>query len=507
MVETAVALGLMVLTLALFSALGIWYSRGRVGSVEDLISARNTAGGGRLTATLIASSMGAWILFSPAEAAAVFGGISAVAGYAIGSALPLVAYVFVGPRIRRYIPAGHSITEYAYARYGRVMYAYVLVVSVFYMFIFLAAEMTGITGALELVAGVPPWQTALVIGAFVLAYTAYGGLQASILTDTVQTLVILPLLAVGFGGALLALGGTGTIHANVVAANPSLLDPGFAAGLQFGGYVAIAVLGAEMLNQAWWQRIYAARDERTLRRSFGVAALAVVPMIFVAGLFGLAATGFDTLVTDLPSGSYNADVAIFVVLEGAFPEWVTLAIVLLAVLLVMSTADTLFNAIASIVTADLPRLLADPDEGTLKASARLLTGGVALAAVVIGAQGYSVLQLFLTADLLAAATFVPLLYGLFSEHPSGPGMVVASVLGLAVGLAYFPSLRGLLTAVPGLAAVLPTPDFLVSFASAAGISGLTAVVLSRLTDGRFDLETLGREVQNLDDGADAEVSD
>ncbi|PSP53020.1 sodium:proline symporter, partial [Halobacteriales archaeon QH_7_68_42] len=257
MVTATVALGATVAVLALFAGLGTWYARGRVGSTEDYISARNSTAGGRLTATLVASSMGAWILFSPAEAAAAFGGISALVGYGVGSAVPLLAYAFLGPRIREYIPEGHSITEYAYARYGTGMYVYVLLVSVAYMFVFLAAEMTGITGALALVAGVPLWQTAAVIGGFVLAYTAYGGLQASIFTDTLQTLVLLPLLAVGFGAAILSLGGAGAVHETVLARDASLVDPGFVPGLRFGAYVVVAILGAEMLNQAWWQRIYA----------------------------------------------------------------------------------------------------------------------------------------------------------------------------------------------------------------------------------------------------------
>jgi len=72
------------------------------------------------------------------------------------------------------------------------MYVFVLVVSLFYMFIFLSAELTGITSALQLIAGVPRWQTATLIGGFVLVYTGYGGLRASIFTDTLQTLLILP---------------------------------------------------------------------------------------------------------------------------------------------------------------------------------------------------------------------------------------------------------------------------------------------------------------------------
>ncbi|MFC7315657.1 sodium:solute symporter family transporter, partial [Halomarina halobia] len=196
MVSAGVALAVTFVVVALTAAAGIAASRRGIEGVEDFISARNTVGGGSLTATIVASSMGAWILFSPAEAGAAFGGLSAVVGYALGSAVPLAAYSVLGPRIRRLIPEGHSLTEYAYVRYGPTMYAFVLVISVAYMFTFLAAELTGIAGGLEVVAGVPAWQTAVVVGGAVLLYTAYGGLKASIFTDAVQTLVILPLLAV-----------------------------------------------------------------------------------------------------------------------------------------------------------------------------------------------------------------------------------------------------------------------------------------------------------------------
>ncbi|MFC7154692.1 sodium:proline symporter [Halomarina halobia] len=485
MVSAGVALAVTFVVVALTAAAGIAASRRGIEGVEDFISARNTVGGGSLTATIVASSMGAWILFSPAEAGAAFGGLSAVVGYALGSAVPLAAYSVLGPRIRRLIPEGHSLTEYAYVRYGPTMYAFVLVISVAYMFTFLAAELTGIAGGLEVVAGVPAWQTAVVVGGAVLLYTAYGGLKASIFTDAVQTLVILPLLAVGFGAALLSLGGTDEIHSQVVAADPSLLDPGFAAGIEFGAYVIVAILAAEMLNQAWWQRIYAADDDGTLRRSFLLAAVAVVPMVFVAGLFGLVARGQGV-------GTDRASVAFFVVVRDAFAEPIVLAVVVLAVLLVTSSADTLFNAIASVVTADLPRLV-DAGDRTLTLAARLLTVVVALAGVFVAAQGYSVLTVFFVADLLATATFVPLLAGLYSRRLTGLGAFVASAVGLAVGGMLFP-----LTPAP--LQVLPLEaSFFNAFIGAAAVSGGLTALAALASGTRFDLGRLDREITRLDE--------
>jgi SSS family solute:Na+ symporter len=165
----------------------------------------------------------------------------------------------------------------------------------------------------------------------------------------------------------------------------------------------------------------------------------------------------------------------------------------------MSSADTMFNAIASVVTADLARLLDDPDQRTLWLGGRGLTVAVALAAIFIGAQGYSVLQLFLTADLLAAGVFVPFLAGLYTERLTGPGALVSGIAGLLVGFAYFPSLRGLVAAVPGVGSMLPAPSFLIAFAGATLVSAALTVVATLLGGADADLESLGREVRALDD--------
>ncbi|WP_267643167.1 sodium:solute symporter family transporter [Haloarchaeobius amylolyticus] len=500
MVSTTLALGLTVATLVVFTGLGLWHSRGRVGSVEDLITARNSTGRRRTTATLVASVMGVWILFSAPEAGAGFG-IAAVVGYAIGEAVPMLAYSRLGPRIRTLIPEGHSLTEYAHARYGDAMYGFVVLVSALYMFIFLAAELTGIAGALALVAGVPQWQTAVLVGGFVLLYTGYGGLRASLFTDTVQALFVLPLLLLTFVGALVALGGPTEVYRGVQSANPTLLDPGFAAGLQFGVALAFAILGAELLNQTWWQRIYAGADDETVASSFRSASLLNGGLVFLAALFGVIAAGNADVVADVTSAGYNADVAFFVLLQGAFPEWLVLAVVLLALLLVMSSVDSLFNALSSLVTADLARLLSRPSDRQLALGSRVFTVVVAVAAIYVSLRAQSVLRLFFLADLLGAAVAFPLVYGLYSERITGPGALASSLGGLAVGLAYFPDLRGYITAVPVVGDLLPAADplYLTSFAGAFLVSAGLALAAARVADADFDFDRLSREIRRLDE--------
>lgn len=189
-----------------FAGAGLAYSRNRSGSIEDYITARGTVGTPVAAATLVASGMGAWVLFGPAEAA-TRGGLPTILGYALGAAAPLLLFIPLGERLRRLMPEGHTLTEYVYHRYGRGMYLFTLLVMLFYMFIFLAAEVTGMALIANLVSGVPLWITALIVVGATLTYTTYGGLQASIFTDAVQTLLILPLLALIVVAGYLALGG------------------------------------------------------------------------------------------------------------------------------------------------------------------------------------------------------------------------------------------------------------------------------------------------------------
>ncbi len=481
MVSTATALGVTILALGVTTAVGLWYSRGRTDTAASLISAHGHAGEGMTAASVVASIMGAWILLAPAEAGAAFGGLPAIMGYALGSAIPLALFVLIGRRVREVMPRGHSLTEYVHLRFGPWFYSFVLLVAVFYLFIFLAAEMTGISLALALVADVPLWVTAALIGGFVLIYTAYGGLIASLITDTVQTLLLLPLLVIGFAGAIVALGGAGSIHGEVAATQPALLDPTNPAGLAFGIYVIFAVLGANLMNQGLWQRTWAADSDASVRRSFGIAAIAVVPMVLLAGLFGVAAAGLG-LVGDQPG------IAFFLVMEAVFPAWVALAVVVIAVLLVASSADTVLNAIASIVTTDLARLSATPDDETLSRVARGVTVAVAASAIFVGAQGYGVLTLFLLADLLAAAAVAPFVLGLYLPTLTERGALLAGVSGLAVGLAYFPLVREAL-AIVGLTA-LPQPSFLVAFVGATAVSVGVSLAAAALSSERFPIESL-----------------
>jgi len=479
MLSTQSAVLCLVLFSALFAVAGVWHARRARDTLEGYIVARNTQGSVATLLTLLASSLGAWILFSPAQAA-TWGGLAAVVGYALGSMSPRIAMIPLGKRMRELMPRGHSLTEFLIARYGRTMYALALVIMLFYMLISMAAEMTAIAQLVTLLAPVPLWLTAAIVTGFTLLYAVYGGLKASIFTDKIQVIIIVPLLLALVVLGWQATGGAGRVVQALQDKAPHLLDwrdpVGVKAGLTF--FVAILVTG--MFHQGNWQRIYAARDARALRSGFWFGGVLVVPFIFVLGLFGLAFVGLGL--------EGDGSVAIFSIVMPQMPLWLAVALIPLGLALVMSSADTTINAVASIVAVDVGRLLPGLGTAGLLRLSRWAVLLLALPVMLVAAQGYSVLYLFLLADLLCAAATFPVFYGLFSARHTGFDASMGTLGGLAAGLCLFPA--------PGA----PLTWLLESFLLAA-LTPVAVIALLRLLRPRrvpFDFATLPQSVRRLD---------
>ena len=111
-----------------------------------------------LTASLTASSLGAWILFGPASAA-TWGGMGAVIGYALGTATPMLLLYNFGPKIRKEFPKGLTLTDFIKKRFGDGILKISLFLILFYLIIFLIAEVTAIAFLMNFVSKVPLWIT------------------------------------------------------------------------------------------------------------------------------------------------------------------------------------------------------------------------------------------------------------------------------------------------------------------------------------------------------------
>ena len=372
--------------------------------LDDYITARNSQGAQALGLSFLASGMGGWILFAPPEVGALVGPV-ALAGYAVGAALPFIVLAFCGPAIRRALPEGRSIGEFAQACFGGGVRRWVALISLLYMSCFLIAELTAIGAITGMLSDVNPALVIVGVALATLVYTVWGGLRASLMTDRWQAWMLLGLLLVVGYVALQRLP-----HIDTSAPMPGI--PADAA-LGVALTLVIAVTAANLFHQGYWQRVWAAEDASALGKG---ALLGGITTVLVVALVG----GMAILTVMSGADIGSPPIPFFAMLSDA-PAWLSLLALLLALSLVASSVDTLQNAIASLAVTE--------KKGLSIVAARWFTVVLMVPVVLIALQGISVLRLFLIADLLCATAVVPVLLGLWSRMTP-----LAAIAGSVAGL-------------------------------------------------------------------------
>ena len=152
----------LVITVSLiFVFIGLVYSKNYHG-LNNYLTANRSVGFFSLSTSLVASALGAWILFGPASAA-TWGGIGAVIGYSLGTAFPMIALIYLGKKIRTVFPKGKTLIEFLRKRFGKNLFKLILLITIFYMFIFLCAEITAVAMLINYISGTALWITALIV--------------------------------------------------------------------------------------------------------------------------------------------------------------------------------------------------------------------------------------------------------------------------------------------------------------------------------------------------------
>lgn len=419
---------IMTFSVMVFAGIGVIYSKGKIMVTDDFLTARGSIDTKMLSASLMASFLGVFLLFTPPEAG-VFGGITAVIGYGLGVVSLFIAFNILSPRIRDYMPTGSTLSDYVGKRYGSKMYGFTSILSIFYMLVHLVAELTAIALVANLIADIPMIYTALLVALGTMIYTAYGGLRASIFTDMLQmVLVLILLVAISLGISYYG-GGITNIFNKISIEAPQLLSFRNWGGIQYGLTLWIAVFAANFFHQGYWQRVYGAKNNKTMKKSLTIALALTFPIMIIMGIIGIASVGMGT--------ADNPSIALFSLAFSMFPQGLIISLFVLALVLVMSTVDTLLNGIVATFTIDSRRIFKRINDATLLKAARLMTIIVIIPIALIAAKGYSVLYLFFIADLVCAGVFFPIFYGLFSDECTEGIALTAALLGIASGIPFF----------------------------------------------------------------------
>ena len=409
----------------IFVILGIVYSK-KFKGINNYLLANRSVGTFSLTSSLVASALGAWILFGPASAA-TWGGIGAVIGYALGTAFPLFILIYLGTQFRENYPKGKTLIEVIRLKYGPNLFKLILVLSIFYMTIFLIAEVTAVSMLINYISGTDLWITALIVIISSLIYTLYGGLRASIFTDNIQFLFLIVLLLITF--SYLFNFNTNEFNFDYIKTNqPQLLSinylPNFTAGLTF----FIAVAATNLFHQGNWQRVYAAKNTEVLKKSLIFSFLIIIPIVFFMGFSGLVAASSENI--DPP------DLAFFQLLLKDQYLIISVIIIFLAISLTVSSIDTIINAISSLIIVDGKKIIKIKNYDLLSKQIIIILSIIAL---FVASKGLSILYLFLLADLFCCAAVLSIFYGFYSKTFFEKNAYVSIIVGLTAGLLLFPS--------------------------------------------------------------------
>ena len=440
---------LIVFISVLFLIVGIVYSKKYQG-INNYLVANRSVGTFSLTTSLVASALGAWILFGPASAA-TWGGIGAVIGYALGTAFPLFILVYLGKKFRKSYPKGKTLIEVIRLRFGSKLFKLILFLSIFYMTIFLIAEVTAVSILVNYISGTDLWITALIVIVSSLIYTLYGGLRASIFTDNIQFIVLILLLLIGFS-YLISFNSNDFNFEFIKINKPNLLStnylPNFTAGLTF----FIAVAATNLFHQGNWQRVYAAKSNDVLKKSLILSFIIIIPIVFLMGFSGLIAISQNS--------SINPDLAFFSLLLKEQTILLSIIILVLAISLTISSIDTLINAISSLIVVDGNKVV--KFKGNYLNLSKQIIILLSLITFFLASQGLSILYLFLLADLLCCAAVLTIFYSFYSNSLNEKNSYISIIIGLIAGILFFPSPDFSKSILIGI--IFPT-DFFPSFFS------------------------------------------
>ncbi len=284
----------------------------------------------------------------------------------------------------------YSMPEYFYRLLGKrngLMFTLLLITEFFFLLII------GLIASGKILSGIFPIPYSLAVfigGGIILTYLFLAGFKAVVKTDFFQFLVMILMTIIV---AVFLFDKTHFDSSNV-----NLMGAGI------GNIIGFLILGGLgiMVAPDIWQRIFAARDAKTLKRGLGYSGLALILLGLVISILGLATKQFfpnilpeDALVTGFKNLLPSALEAFGMVLLYA---------------VALSSSDTVTFVISSILTRDLQNYSKKYTERSMRKLTRFFMVTLVLVAILIAIFYQNILHLGLALASLNLALF-PVVFG------------------------------------------------------------------------------------------------
>lgn len=381
-------------TLALYGAGMTWLTYRFVKNNRQSATYYNV--GDRKTGTLRgALSIAATWIWAPALFAAstqaYTNGWVGLFWFLVPNVLTLLLMVPFAIRLRDKYPDGFTLSGFMRKRYdGRVQKLYHLEMGTLST-LSIAVNLLAGSAVINMISGIPFWAASLILVGIVLAYTWRHGIKSSLLTDAVQMVLILGVLAVLVPAAIFNKGADALVAGlpGTLGVDGLFTESGIGVALTFGIISAIGLFAGPIGDQSFWQRVFSI-DRPKVGKSFALAAglFALVPLSM--SVFGFLAAGAGDAITN--AGYVNVEL-----IQAIFPAWVVVPFLFILLSGLLSTVDSQMLAISSLAT-----------DYTADVRKQKLTMLVATAAALLIANipGNTVLIMFMVYGTLRASTFL-----------------------------------------------------------------------------------------------------
>jgi solute:Na+ symporter, SSS family len=420
---------------AFLMALGIFISR-RVKNSSDFLVAGRSLGPGRLFATFLAANIGAGSTVGATGLGYRFG-LSAwwwVGSAGIGT---MLLSQFLGPRLWNIAKKNRLATlpDFLEFRYNKSVKALISILFWCGSLTILAAQILAISTILNTVAGIPKWEGCVIGGTVAIVYCTAGGLMSSSFVNMFELAVTMSglLLAVPF--AIHALGGWSHVRELVIvhkgseaAASPMFSMVGVGSKQLFT-WIAILV-PSFMISPGLVQKVYGARDVKTVKLGVGLNSIGQAVFAFVPPLLGICAfAAFPHLA--------NPDSALPSAMKFLLPKWLgiwTLASIFSAEL---SATDAILFMLSTSLAVDLYKTFLNP--ATSQRKLLIVSRITSICAGTLGILLAMILPSIITAvsifyGLIAVSLLVPVLAGLYSRRVLSSAAIASIVAALAATL-------------------------------------------------------------------------
>jgi high affinity choline transporter 7 len=287
----------------------------------------------------------------------------------------------------------------------------------------------------------------LVSAAIAIGYTMVGGLWSVAYTDVVQLIFLLLGLCIAIPFAISHAGGPQDIAATYASTMPGF--PRGSAVWRWADMALLLILGG-IPWQVYFQRVLAARDEKTAVRLSLIAAVGCLLIAVPAATIGAIGAVTDWSSAGVDPGAESALILPYVLRYLTPPVIATIGLGAVAAA-VMSSVDSSILSASSMFVWNVYRPLLRPaaSDRELRSVLRVAVLIIGVVATCLALATHSVYTLwYLCADLVYVILFPQLVMVLFCRSANRYGSIAGAMVGLLLRLGGGETLLGLPMFIP-----------------------------------------------------------